>query len=293
MQNLVYKPARIITKNTHHYIAVPELVVLNGQAGWGETLYVKDVFPDTNLINYFEFFYRAKGADTDFDPEFPNTLDDVLRIRTKNSINLLALQARDAGISPTQWQKNLYPSEFQAKLSVIHKGINTDVAKPNPQAEFTLSNGKKLSTKNKVVTYVTGNLERYRGSHQLMRALPEICQSQPDCHVLIVGGGEVSYGRKPDGGLNYREKMLNEMQIDQNRMHFLGKLLYVDYLSVLQISSAHVYLTVPFVLSRPMLEAMALGCVATASNTAPVSELIMVKMVFYLIFSHPLKLQIK
>ncbi len=294
--NITYQPTRAITKGIHHYIAGLESAVLNGQAtvmlmealkqkgftpdlvighaGWGETLYVKDVFPDCKLINYFEFFYHANGADTNFDPEYLNSVDDVLRIRTKNSINLLSLQACDAGISPTQWQKSLYPSEFQPKISVIHEGINTELAKPNPQAEFILPNGQKLTAKNKVVTYVARNLEPYRGFHQFMRALPEICQRHADCHVLIVGGDEISYGRKPEGALNYREKMLQELAIDESRVYFLGKLPYAEYMKVLQISSAHVYLTVPFVLSWSMLEAMAVGCVVIGSNTAPVTEVI-------------------
>ena len=251
-----------------------------------------DVFPDTKLINYLSF-YRAIGADTDFDPEFPTSLDDVLRIRTKNSINLLTLQISDAGISPTQWQKSLYPSEFQPKLSVINENINTEVAKPNLQAKFTFPNGKKLSTKDKVVTYVARNLEPYRGFHQLMRALPAIRQRQLDCHVLIVGCGEISYGRKPGGSLGYREKLMQELSFDQNRVHFLGKLLHADYLSMLQISSAHVYLTVPFVLSRPMLEVMAAGCVVIVSDTAPVSEVINGVNGALVDCSHPLKLQIK
>jgi glycosyltransferase involved in cell wall biosynthesis len=294
--NITYQPARQITKNIHHYIAGLESAVLNGQAvakvmealkqkgfmpdavighaGWGETLYVKDVFPTTKLISYFEFFYHATGADTDFDPEYPNTMDDHLRIRTKNSINLLSLHASDAGISPTQWQKSLYPSEFQPKISVIHEGVNTELAKPNPNAEFTLPSGQKLTKKDKVVTFVARNLEPYRGFHVFMRALEEICQRQPDCHVLIVGGDEISYGRKLDGGLSYREKLLQEVSFDKNRVHFLGRLPYADFLTMLQISSAHVYLTVPFVLSWSMLEAMATECVVIGSNTAPVSEVI-------------------
>ena len=294
--NITYQPARQITQNIHHYIAGLESAVLNGQAtakvmetlkqkgfvpdavighaGWGETLYVKDVFPTTKLISYFEFFYHATGADTDFDPEYPNTVDDHLRIRTKNSINLLSLHASDAGISPTQWQKSLYPSEFQPKISVIHEGVNTELAKPNPNAELTLPSGLKLSKKDKVVTFVARNLEPYRGFHQFMRALEEICQRQPDCHVLIVGGDEISYGRKPEGGLSYREKLSQEVSFDQNRVHFLGKLPYADFMTMLQISSAHVYLTVPFVLSWSMLEAMATECVVIGSNTAPVSEVI-------------------
>ena len=125
-----------------------------------------------------------------------------------------------------------------------------------------------------MVTFVARNLEPYRGFHQFMRALEEICQRQPDCHVLIVGGDEISYGRKPEGGLSYREKLSQEVSFDQNRVHFLGKLPYADFMTMLQISSAHVYLTVPFVLSWSMLEAMATECVVIGSNTAPVSEVI-------------------
>ena len=57
-------------------------------------------------------------------------------------------------------------------------------------------------------------------------------------------------------------------------MHFFGKFPYKDYLSVLQISSAHVYLTVLSVLSWSMLDAMAVSCVVIASNIAPVTEVI-------------------
>ncbi len=292
---VIYEPARKGTQNIHHYIAGLESAVLNGQAvakaceslkrkgfvpdvvighaGWGETLYVKDVFPKTKLINYFEFFYHATGADTDFDPEYPNSLDDVLRIRTKNTINLLALTGCDAGISATPWQKNLYPKEFQSKISVIHEGVNAELAKPDANAKFTLPNGKVLTEKDKVMTFVSRNLEPYRGFHTFMRAIPEICQRQPDCHVLIVGGDEVSYGRKLSGA-TYREKMLQEVKIDSERVHFLGKIAYEEYIKMLQISSAHVYLTVPFVLSWSMLEAMAVGCVVIGSKTAPVLEVL-------------------
>ena len=103
---------------------------------------------------------------------------------------------------------------------MINENINTEVAKPNPQTKFTFPNGKKLSTKDKVVTYVARNLEPYRGFHQLMRALPAICQRQLDCHVLIVGCGEISYGRKPGGSLGYREKLMQELSFDQNRVYF-------------------------------------------------------------------------
>lgn len=295
VQNIVYKPSRGATKGIHHYLIGAENAILNGQAvartmqalkqkgfvpdvvighaGWGETLYVKDVFPETKLINYLEFFYHATGADTGFDPEFPNQADDFLRIRTKNIVNLLSLDGCDAGISPTQWQKSQYPLEYQPKISVIHEGINTAMAKPNPTASVTLPNGRVLTSQDKVVTYVARSLEPYRGFHIFMRALALMCQRQPDYQVLIIGADEVSYGRRQEGK-TYKEQMLSEVSIDESRVHFLGRLPHDQFTTILQISSAHIYLTVPFVLSWSMLEAMAIGCLVIGSNTPPVREII-------------------
>ncbi len=291
-----YSPARTPTAHTHHYVRPAEGHILNAQAvtkvlmalkqsgftpdivlahtGWGEALYVKDVFPETKLIGFFEFYYRAHGADTDFDPEFPLAFDDLLRIRTKNITHLLSLEAVDAGVSPTEWQKSTHPKPFQDKLHLIHEGIHTDVAKPNPNASFQLSNGETLYASDEVITYVGRNLEPYRGFHIVMRAIALICQRRPKAKVLIIGGDDISYGKKLPQGETWREKMLKEVEIDVSRVHFLGRLPYQDYLKVLQISSAHIYLTVPFVLSWSMLEAMAVECPLIGSNTAPVTEVL-------------------
>lgn len=291
-----YEPTRAVTPSIHHYISGAESGVLNGQgvaracialkqrgfvpdivfghAGWGETLYMHDVFPGVPLVNYFEFFYHAAGADTGFDPEYPNAFDDIMRIRTKNAINLLSLDGCDAGISPTQWQKSVYPKVYQDMISVIHEGVSTDRVTPDPGARLTLADGRTLGPEDEVVTYVARNLEPYRGFHVFMRAVQEICRRRPKCQVLVVGGDGVSYGRKLESGQTYRQKMLEEVEIDPQRVHFLGQIPYDKYLTVLHVSSAHVYLTVPFVLSWSMLEAMSAGCLVIGSNTAPVLEVL-------------------
>jgi glycosyltransferase involved in cell wall biosynthesis len=287
-------PARATTRGIHHYIAGAEAGVLAGQsvlrtlmqlkkdgfrpdvvighAGWGETLYVKDIFPETPLINFFEFFYRATGADTGFDPEYPNEIDDLMRIRTKNVVNLLSLDGCDAGISPTEWQRSGFPQVYRPRISVIHEGVNTDLARPDPAARLKLPDGTVLGPDDEVVTYVSRNLEPYRGFHIFMRAVQEICRRRPRCHIVVIGGDGVSYGRSLPEGQTYRQKMLAEVQIDPKRVHFLGQVPYATYLSALQVSTAHVYLTVPFVLSWSMLEAMAAGCLVIGSDTAPVRE---------------------
>jgi glycosyltransferase involved in cell wall biosynthesis len=105
-----------------------------------------------------------------------------------------------------------------------------------------------------------------------MHALERIQKQHKTCHALIVGGDDVSYGRRPNDAPNWREKMLREVSLDLARTHFVGKLPYDKYIKVLQVSAAHVYLTYPFVLSWSLLEAITTGCPVVASNTAPVKE---------------------
>ncbi|MGH8602474.1 MAG: glycosyltransferase family 4 protein [Gammaproteobacteria bacterium] len=291
-----YRPARAPTPNIHHYVYNIEASVLNGQAvarllhglkrkgftpdvtfahvGWGEALYFKDVFPDRPLIGYCEFYYRARSVDADFDPEFPITEDDHLRIRTRNAVTLLSLDACDKGVSPTNWQKGLFPREYQNKIALIHDGIDVDTAVPNPRATFTLRNGLVLQKDMEIVTFTARNLEPYRGFHVFMRAVEQICRRRPNCHVVISGGDDVSYSARLPEQQTYREKMLGEVSIDPNRVHFIGFLPYADHLNLLQVSTAHVYLTVPFVLSWSLMEAMATECVVIGSDTPPVREVL-------------------
>lgn len=253
----------------------PDIII--GHSGWGETLFVKDVYPDTPLLSYFEFFYHHAGADADFDPEFPGGPDDSGRLRMRNAVNLLSLEATDWGNAPTRWQQSLYPPEMRPRISVLHEGIDTGAIKPDATAWLQIDRGGlRLTALDEVITYVARNLEPYRGFHIFMRAIPEIQRLRPNAHILIVGGDDVSYGCPLPPGQTYRQKMLREMagRIDFGRVHFLGQLPYDSYLSVLQISSAHIYLTYPFVLSWSFLEAMSAGCAMIGSATAPVQEVI-------------------
>jgi glycosyltransferase involved in cell wall biosynthesis len=253
----------------------PDLVV--GHCGWGETLFVKDVLPDVPLLANFEFYYHSHGVDVGFDPEFLSIFQVPSRLRTRNAISLMSFQSADWGHSATRWQKSLYPAEMQARISVLHEGVDTDTARPNPKATFTLpATGQVLTRHDEVVTYVSRNLEPYRGFHVFMRALPQLLRRRKRARVVIVGGDEVSYGAPPPPRSTFREMMLQEVggKLDLERVHFVGIVDYARYLNLLQISSAHVYLTYPFVLSWSFIEALACGCVVIGSDTAPVQEVL-------------------
>jgi glycosyltransferase involved in cell wall biosynthesis len=252
----------------------PDLVA--GHNGWGEILYIKDCWPSVPLLGYFEFFYRPRDSDLDFDPEFPPGPSDGMRLRTRNSINLLGLETADWGQTPTEFQRDLYPEKYQRAISVIHEGIDTALVRPEPTTRLWLSGGLSLSRNDLLITYSARNLEPYRGFHIFMRMLPKLLERHPTARVLIVGGNEVSYGRRPEGAPTWRQKLLAELegQLDLSRVHFLGRLNYAQYLAMLQISTVHVYLTYPFVLSWGLLEAMSAGCAVVASRTPPVEEVV-------------------
>lgn len=299
VRTVVYKCARQPADAVHRYLRDTEAGIRNGQAvaraalqlkkagfipdvmvghnGWGEIWYLKDVFPQAPLLGYFEFFYRASGADVGFDPALPTTLDTGPRIKTKNLGNLLGLEAVDMGLCPTQWQKSVYPARYHGMLEVVHDGIDTDIVRPDPQAQLQLPGGGiRLSAEDEVVTYVARNLEPYRGFPSFMRSLPAILNQRPRAHVLVVGGDGTSYGTPLLDGRTYKQQLLEELggTLELSRVHFLGKVPYPFFLRVLQVSSVHVYLTYPFVLSWSMLEAMAAGCLVVGSRTAPVEEVV-------------------
>lgn len=250
----------------------PDLVI--GHSGWGETLFIKDVLPDVPLILFAELSYRSRGLDVGFDPEEPCNIDTVCRTRARNAHLLTSLEACDAAVSPTQWQKDSHPEALRDRIEVIFDGIDLNIVRPRPDAVFRLPDGRALRRGDPVVTYVARNLEPYRGFRTFMRSLAEIQRLRPDADVVVIGGDGVSYGRSPDGHPNWRAAMDAEVSYDRGRVHFMGRQSYDDYLNAMAVSAAHVYLTYPFVLSWSCVEAMAMGALVIGSDTGPVREVI-------------------
>ena len=257
----------------------PDLII--GHSGFGNTLYLKEVWPNAKFIGYFEWFYRSHGADVGFGSNQPPSPDTSLRVHTYNSPIVMDLAQADAAICPTRWQADQFPPAMRRQLSVIFDGVDTDqlplVGQDARKHALTLQAGgvqASIPADVPLVTYVTRCFEPYRGWPQVAEGLALLMQRNPRAHVLLVGSDEVAYGAKRSDGLSWREWALTQWPMDPSRLHQLPALSYGDYQRVIQRSWVHVYWTVPFILSWSLMEAMASGCCIVASATPPVEEMI-------------------
>ncbi len=290
-----YTAPREASASTHRYLTGAEIGVINAQEvwkvcrklkdtegfipdvicchpGWGDALYLKDIYPDSPILSFLEFFYRAHGADVDFDKNEHRTPDDEARVRTKNIINLMNLDSMDFGITPTLWQHSLHPDIYKPRISVLHDGIDTEMCAPDANAQLKIGE-HTYRAGDETVTYIARNFEPYRGFPTFMKAAEIILQQRPNCRIIVVGADEVSYGKKLGKGETWRHKMMAQVQLDESRVVFPGMISYQHLIKLFQISRAHIYLTYPFVLSWSSMEAMSAGCAMVSSRTAPVQEL--------------------
>ncbi len=254
---------------------VPDVIF--GHPGWGETLFLKEVWPEARLLIYAEWMYRGSGLDSGFDPEFSRpTLAGRVSTVARAAHLLQAMVSADAALAPTLYQADTFPPDLRHKITLCHDGIDTNRVHPDPTATYTLPDGSHtFGAGDEVLTYVSRSLEPYRGFHTFLRALPDVLTARPGAHVLIVRREGQSYGAAPATG-SWKDRLLAELgdRLDLSRVHFTGPVRYADFVSILQISRVHAYLTYPFVLSWSLLEAMAAGAMVIGSDTGPLREVI-------------------
>jgi glycosyltransferase involved in cell wall biosynthesis len=265
----------------------PDLIV--GHSGLGGTLFLRELYPDVPVINLFEYYYQPRAADSDMDFRrdlgWQMPVEVYHRARCRNAMLLLDLQNCRVGYSPTQFQRSRFPDEYQDKIRVIFDGIDRSVyhsyqdrLRPPPgQRPRRQMAGMEVPANTRIVTYVSRGFESMRGFDIFMRAAKQIAQRFPDVLFFVVGSDRIAYGGDENhipGHKSFREWVLAQEEFDLSKFVFLGLLKPEELGRLLAASDLHIYLTVPFVLSWSMMNAMSCGAVVLGSATPPVMEMI-------------------
>jgi len=250
----------------------PDLVV--GHSGFGSTLFLRELY-DVPIVNYFEYFYRTQGSDMDFRPDFPPLEVDRLRALARNATLLLDLENCDLGYSPTLWQRDRLPQVFRPKVRTVFDGIDTALWHPRPGATRRVG-ARAVPDDVRIVTYVARGMESMRGFDIFMQMTAILGRRRRDVLFVVVGQDRICYGGDQTviGGPSFKDWVLRRGDYDLSRFLFTGLLPTPELAHLLAVTDLHIYLTVPFVLSWSLMDALASGATVLASDTAPVREMI-------------------
>ena len=254
----------------------PDVII--GHPGWGETIFLKEVWPDAPIILFGEMLYSSHGGDLNFDPEFrTNDIARDMRAHAKNASQVLAFAYADRIICPTPFQAASFPPSLQSMIRVVHEGVDMSHAQRRPDARIQLPDGRTIDRQTPVISFVNRTFEPLRGFHVFMRALPDFLAACPEAEVLMIGQpGLAGYGAQSPNGKDWKSWILDELggRLDPARIHWMGKVPHSVLIDAFSIARAHVYYTYPFVLSWSLVEAMAAECAIIASDTGPVRDAI-------------------
>ena len=249
---------------------MPDIVY--AASGTGNSLYVRDIFPEAFYAVYAEWFYTRGATHTFFNQGKPRPPVDFAPCRIRNLCQLNALADCDFAATSTQWQKKQFPARLANAIQVIHEGIDTRFFSPAPSEKFVVD-GCDLSHVRELVTFSGRSLEPFRGFPQFRRSLPRLLAARPDCHVLIMVPERTGATAHENDAASLAA-LRAETPLDEKRVHFLGFRPYEEYRRLLRASTVHVYLTAPFSLSSGLFEALSCGCLVVGSDTEPVREVI-------------------
>lgn len=288
-----YRRARDPSGQGHQYLTGTERAVLNGQAfsrlgaglkkggfepdivvahsGWGSGSLARIVWPKARFVQYLEWWYHPQGDDLEPEAAQRRSEDDAARSLCRNLPFLLDAQSADAILVPTQFQASQIPAIYRPLIHVIHDGVDEAFFHPQQAGEDPFS-APNLPPNAPIVTYATRGMEPMRGFPQFMASWAMLQDRWPNLHCVIAGTDRACYGASLGDKDSYKARALRQHNFDPDRLHFVGHLPKPRYRALLQRSSAHVYLSRPFVLSWSLIEAMMTSAPLVTSRGAPVAE---------------------
>jgi glycosyltransferase involved in cell wall biosynthesis len=253
----------------------PDLVVAH--MGLGPALFLKEVF-SCPFVGYCEYYLGLRGRDLTYRADLPAVGIAPFYPRCINAATLLGLIDIPSGYTPTHWQRQSFPERFRTRIEVHFDGLETDFYCPRTPATGEVEavlGGRSLPAGTRLVTYVARGLESMRGFDLFLRVAERIARERSDV-LFAVAGDEESYYSWDNQftGQSFKQWALKHVRCDLSRFIFLGQVEPAQLAVLLARSDLHIYLTVPFVLSWSLLDALSCGCVVLASDVLPVREVI-------------------
>lgn len=256
----------------------PDLVI--SHCGLGPSLFLRDVLR-CPFVHYFEYYLGRPHHDLTYRVDLPPVAFAPFYPRSINAGTLLGLVDAPHGYTPTHFQRQSFPERFRSRIEVHFDGIDTELYRPRDRRSADLEvkallKGSALSSGTRLVTFVARGLESMRGFDLFLRLAGRIARQRPDVLFAIAGSDESYYGwdHQVTGGSSFKAWALARADCDPARLAFLGQVEPEQLAALLARSDLHVYLTVPFVLSWSLFNALACGCVVLASDVASVREVI-------------------
>jgi glycosyltransferase involved in cell wall biosynthesis len=254
----------------------PDLVVAH--MGLGPGLFLPEVF-SCPFVGYCEYYLGVKRRDLLYRADLPAVELAPFYPRCINAATLLDLLEVTSGYTPTHWQRQSFPERFRHHIEVHFDGLDTELYRPRtpkPGEVETLLGGRSLPAGTRLVTFVSRGLESMRGFDLFLKVAERIGRERSDVLFAVAGSEESYYGwdNHFTGKASFKEWALKQIRCDLSRFVFLGQIEPAQLAMLLARSDLHIYLTVPFVLSWSLFDALASGCVVLASDVPPVREVI-------------------
>jgi glycosyltransferase involved in cell wall biosynthesis len=239
-------------------------------------LYLRNLYT-CPFVGYYELLPPPFWSEAfNLRKDFPASEQARLGNATYHALTYLHMHAVDAIYTPTHYQLSTAPVEMRGKFRVIFDGVDTEAFQRRAATRPAELHGIPLGPQTRVVTYVSRGLEAIRGFDIFMKVAKRIYEAIPDVVFLIAGDERTNYGHEKHhiGQQTFKQYVLSQDSYDLSKFHFLGLIPTAELPVLYSLSDLHIYLTVPYVLSWSLVQAMATECTILSSATAPVEEVI-------------------
>jgi glycosyltransferase involved in cell wall biosynthesis len=250
----------------------PDLVVANGGRG-APTLFVPDAL-DCPIVTYCEYYFARAHRDLTYRLDLPPAEPAPFFPRVINAPTLLSLASAKVGYSATHFQRDSFPERFRPKIEVHFDGVDEHLYAPGPRPQEIA--GRSVAEGTKVVTFVARGLESVRGFDLFLAVAGRVMRERSDVLFVVAGDERAYYGwdHFHAGGIPFKDWALRTTGVDASRVVFLGQVPPETLAGVLRRSDLHLYLSVPFVASWSLFNALSSGTVVLGADVEPVRELI-------------------